>query len=112
MTPLFFLPNAGRYLPQLTEVEIEFAALEQRLQIEEELLKLRLKRGCFLALAERAPQAVILSPERRDGVGLVPGETQSIEAVRCPDACSEKSARKAGLTTLPFAPDSTTKGQR
>lgn len=59
----FFCGADGRYLPGLTDLIIEALAMLQRREIEEQLLKLRLERGCFRALAERAPQAVLISPE-------------------------------------------------
>jgi hypothetical protein len=76
----FFCADEGRYLPSLTpcsqisdrrweivealaEVEIEFAAMEQGLQIEEELFKIKLKQKCFAALAERAPAALVVRSE-------------------------------------------------
>lgn len=54
----FFCARDGRYLPSLTDLVIQGAAMVQRREIEEQLLKLRLKQKCFLALAARAPHSV------------------------------------------------------
>jgi hypothetical protein len=59
----FFCADDGRYLPGLTGLIIEAAAMLQRAEIEEQLLKLRLKRGCFRALAMHSPQSLVLSPQ-------------------------------------------------
>jgi len=59
----FFLSARGRYLPALTELIIEAAAFQQRTQIEEDLLKIRLKRHCFAALAAASPKSLVLSPK-------------------------------------------------
>jgi hypothetical protein len=84
----FFCADEGRYLPGLTpgsqiadrrweivealaEVEIEFAAMVQRREIEEELLKARLKQRCFVALAERAPGALVVRNEELEVSGSV-----------------------------------------
>jgi hypothetical protein len=58
----FFCVRDGRYLPGLTDLIIEAAAMLQRQQIQEQLFKLRLKQKCFVALAERAPQALTHFP--------------------------------------------------
>jgi hypothetical protein len=58
----FFLCSLQGCLPALTDLVIDAATLAQRAEIEEELFKLRLKRKCFMALAERVPQAVFVFP--------------------------------------------------
>jgi hypothetical protein len=116
----FFCAEDGRYLPGLTvssqledrsweivkalaEVQIEFAAMEQRLQIEAELLKIKLKQKCFVALAERAPGAlavrseelgvrssikvfpmVPISPKETGSAGLEPAATNGASRQQCP----------------------------
>lgn len=75
----FFCAQDGRYLPALTDLIIEAHTLLQRHEIERELFKLQLRRGCFLALAERAPQALIVQtpkpePSRQDAGGTLEGE--------------------------------------
>lgn len=59
MNPAFFLSLEDRCLPELTEAAIDAEAAEQRVKIEEELLKLRLKRRCFVALAQLSAQSVV-----------------------------------------------------
>jgi hypothetical protein len=41
--------------------------MEQRLEIEQDLLKLRLKRNCFVALAVHSPESTVYSPELEMG---------------------------------------------
>lgn len=54
----FFCARDGRYLPGLTDLVIEAAAMQQRREIEENLFKIRLKQKCFLALATAVPASV------------------------------------------------------
>lgn len=71
----FFLSSDGRYLPSLTELIVEAVAMQQRLEIEEELFKLRLKRRCGAAARGDARPtdmaAVIDSP--RHSIKIFPG---------------------------------------
>lgn len=70
----FFLSPQGRYLPILTDLVIQYAAFQQRVEIEEQLFALRLKRKCFVAIAEQAPAALVQTPApRRASLKIFPG---------------------------------------
>jgi hypothetical protein len=57
----FFCADEGGYLPALTDLNVGAVAMQKRVEIEEELLKLRLRRACFAALAVHCPQSVVHS---------------------------------------------------
>lgn len=92
MNDVFFLASLGRCLPELTDVVIEAAAAVQRTEIEEELLKMRLKRRCFLALAQLSPMSVV----------------QGLKSENLPVDGSEKAVRRSPQGRDPFFDDSGT----
>ena len=55
----FFCDADGRYLPSLTELVIQAETMRQAAELEESLLKLRLKQRCFIALASLSPMSVV-----------------------------------------------------
>jgi hypothetical protein len=70
----FFCAQEGRYLPGLTDLIVLAAAALQRAEIEEQLLKLRLKQKCFVALAQACPEPTVLSPpSKKVSIKVFPG---------------------------------------
>lgn len=51
---------------EISDVLIEQAAREQAVSIEEDLLRIRLKTRCFLALTEHAPASICAPIETAD----------------------------------------------
>lgn len=59
----FFLRESSRSLPELVEIDIRMATLVQRLEIHEDLFRLKLQSKVFLALAERSPESLVVTKD-------------------------------------------------
>lgn len=53
--------------PELTDAMVEAAARQQEADIEEQLLKMRLKQRCFVVLATLSPSSVVATLKEERG---------------------------------------------